>query len=597
MTEAKANTDQIDFQMQEKGSGPVDISFKNIQYSVQVGKTQRDILKDLSGFCQSGTVTAILGASGGGKTSLLNVLSGKIVNGGKVTLKGQIMANGHVFSNEQFNRFSAYVMQDDILVSSLTVRECIQFAADLKLSGTNEYKQQKVNEMISLLKLTKCQNALIGSKLIKGVSGGERKRANIGCELITDPSVIFLDEPTSGLDSFTAYIVISILKDFAKIKQKTVIMSIHSPNTDIWNLFDNVNLMVQGKFIYQGPREQIISHFSKIGFQCPKYICPGDYLMQYMTHSERNDALLPSLLEGYEMYLKDDIDNTIDKNLLRDDIPLKSTTTTFLYQVSKIAKRTFISTKRDPMLLKSRVIQTIIISLFIGLVYLNQSKITEDSPIRDVQDRISLLFLCTLNMFLKSMSGVLVTFPSEREVFLKECNSKYYTAQAYIVGRLLLEYLQITIYPIINTVIIYFMTGLNQQEASLFFYFLLVSIALSYCGNALGLLCGNLFTDPRTAVAVQPLLSIPFYLFCGFYKNRQDYASWIGWIQYLSPLTYSTEGVVTNEFYGITGPIDPVSQSNYNLGKWNCLGYIVLLFVGYQALAFVIFYNKRKVLQ
>lgn len=136
---------------------------------------------------KSGEITAILGPSGGGKTSLLNILAGKIVDGKNLQLSGQIMANGKTFSNDDFTKFSGYVMQNDILLDFFTVREAIQFAANLKVNGTPELKLSRVNEVIKALKLERCQNTLIGGENIKGISGGERKRVNIATELINDP--------------------------------------------------------------------------------------------------------------------------------------------------------------------------------------------------------------------------------------------------------------------------------------------------------------------------------------------------------------------------------------------------------------------------
>ena len=98
----------------------------------------------------------------------------------------------------------------------MTVRECLEFAAKLKLPGTLESKLARVDEIIAELRLGKCATTKIGGPLIKGVSGGERKRTSIGVELITDPNLIFLDEPTTGLDSFTATSVMETLKDLAK---------------------------------------------------------------------------------------------------------------------------------------------------------------------------------------------------------------------------------------------------------------------------------------------------------------------------------------------------------------------------------------------
>lgn len=126
-----------------------------------------------------------------------------------------------------YSAFSAFVQQDDILFQTMSVRECLEFAARLKLPGTEDEKMSRVNYLIKTLKLTKCQNTRIGGPLVKGVSGGERKRTSIGVELITDPSLIFLDEPTTGLDSFTATSVMETLGDLARNDNRTVISTIH----------------------------------------------------------------------------------------------------------------------------------------------------------------------------------------------------------------------------------------------------------------------------------------------------------------------------------------------------------------------------------
>jgi len=109
----------------------------------------------------------------------------------------------------------------------MTVRECLEFAAKLRLPGDEDAKIQRVNSLINTLKLTKCENTRIGGPLVKGVSGGERKRTSIGVELITDPSLIFLDEPTTGLDSFTATSVMETLGDLAVKDGRTVVSTIH----------------------------------------------------------------------------------------------------------------------------------------------------------------------------------------------------------------------------------------------------------------------------------------------------------------------------------------------------------------------------------
>ena len=136
----------------------------------------------------------------------MNFLSGRIVGlGSSLKMTGRVTINGKDRDKMPGSEaLSCYVQQDDILFQTMTVRECLIFAAQLKLKGTNDEKMDRVDEVIKDLRLTKCQNTRIGGSLFKGISGGERKRTNIGVELITDPQLIFLDEPTTGLDSFTA---------------------------------------------------------------------------------------------------------------------------------------------------------------------------------------------------------------------------------------------------------------------------------------------------------------------------------------------------------------------------------------------------------
>ena len=146
---------------------------------------------------------------------------------GKGKLEGEVLANNRTFDAKDFSKFAAYVMQDDILLETMTVKECFQFAANLKLNCSVEEKELKVQKMIRNLGLGKCENTFVGGLFVKGISGGERKRTSIGYELISNPSVLFLDEPTSGLDSFTAYSIIDLLRSLAHEEDRTVVFTIH----------------------------------------------------------------------------------------------------------------------------------------------------------------------------------------------------------------------------------------------------------------------------------------------------------------------------------------------------------------------------------
>lgn len=165
----------------------------------------------------------------------------------------------------------------------MTVRECLDFAARLKLPGSEQSKTDRVQQVINELKLNKCEGTRIGGPLVKGVSGGERKRTSIGVELITDPSLIFLDEPTTGLDSFTATSVMDLLGDLATKQNRTVVSTIHQPNSDIFELFDLLCLLARGKIIYFNKAALAVDYFASIGFGCPELSNPCDYFMSMMS--------------------------------------------------------------------------------------------------------------------------------------------------------------------------------------------------------------------------------------------------------------------------------------------------------------------------
>lgn len=153
-------------------------------------------------------------------------MSGRLIANNLIK-EGTIKINGVDSTKVQgFSSFSAYVQQDDILYQSMTVRECLEFSAKLKLPGSMASKIARVDQIIKDLKLANCEHTFIGGPLLKGVSGGERKRTSIGVELITNPSLVFLDEPTTGLDSYTATRVMKILKKLAR-SGRTIIQTIH----------------------------------------------------------------------------------------------------------------------------------------------------------------------------------------------------------------------------------------------------------------------------------------------------------------------------------------------------------------------------------
>lgn len=190
------------------------------------------ILKDCSGYIPPAQCTYIMGASGAGKTSLLNALSDRIGLKKGDSLTGDIRLNDkYRLTQSVFGKFGNYVMQDDILFKYFTPKEALTFAARLKLKCSEATQDRRVNDLIFELGLTDCKNTPIGDVLQKSISGGERKRTSIGVELITDPQIVLLDEPTSGLDSFTAVKIVRVLQHLAYKYGKTICATIHQPSS------------------------------------------------------------------------------------------------------------------------------------------------------------------------------------------------------------------------------------------------------------------------------------------------------------------------------------------------------------------------------
>uniref|UniRef100_A0A8D3BX85 ABC transporter domain-containing protein n=1 Tax=Scophthalmus maximus TaxID=52904 RepID=A0A8D3BX85_SCOMX len=250
--------------------GPT-LTFSNLHYCVQETRFCRKtgpgkyILKDVSGIMRPG-MNAIMGATGSGKTSLLDVIAGRKDPAG--LRQGSVLVDGKTVTSE-LRLSSAYVVQDDILMGTLSVRENLLFSANLRLdpkrhSGAD--KHSRVDAIIQDLGLADCAKTKIGTEFIRGVSGGERKRCSIGMELITSPALLFLDEPTTGLDSNTANCIISLLHKLSR-RGKTVIFSIHQPRYSIFKQFDHLTLMHKGEVVYAGAADHALGYFTDLDNQ------------------------------------------------------------------------------------------------------------------------------------------------------------------------------------------------------------------------------------------------------------------------------------------------------------------------------------------
>ncbi|RLN94064.1 hypothetical protein BBJ28_00017554 [Nothophytophthora sp. Chile5] len=239
------------------------------------------ILHKISGSVSRGQVLGLLGPSGSGKTSLLNALAA--VENGRSQFSGELLLDGKKLS-KGYRRIAAYVQQDDSLYSTLTVRECISYSAQLRLpaSLSDRVKDAMVDRIIAELNLGHVAHSRIGSATggsgTRGVSGGERRRVSIGMELVTSPQILILDEPTSGLDSSSAHSVVQLVKELAG-HGRIVVLSIHQPSARSFLLLDQILLLGKGKLLYSGAPADSKRYFQDLGFKCPEHENIADFIL------------------------------------------------------------------------------------------------------------------------------------------------------------------------------------------------------------------------------------------------------------------------------------------------------------------------------
>ncbi|KAI1315793.1 hypothetical protein EDD11_000347 [Mortierella claussenii] len=260
-----------------------DIEFEHLSLTLSNGTT---ILQNVSGHLRAGRTCAIMGPSGSGKTTLICMLTSKIPKD-----EGRILINGQEEELSHYRKLIGYVPQDDIMMRELTVHDILLHSAYMRLPARLKRAEmtEKVLEIVDFLGLNSVMDSAVGDAVRRGISGGQRKRVNIGMELVTDPSILFLDEPTSGLDSSTSGDVCKLLKSIARKKGLTVAAVIHSPSPVAFDQFDDLLLLGHsGHVVFHGPRTEAPAYFAAIGFPVPKDSSPSDFYMDVISNNVKS---------------------------------------------------------------------------------------------------------------------------------------------------------------------------------------------------------------------------------------------------------------------------------------------------------------------
>jgi ABC-type multidrug transport system ATPase subunit len=374
--------------------------------------TPKAILTNISATFRPGTLTAILGGSGSGKTTFLNVLSHRL-HGRHLNLGGSTTYNG----NTDLSQIrSAYVMQQDVLLPTLTVRETLSYAAELRLPPTSAAERTRiVAAVIQELGLKECADTRIGSSLHAGCSGGEKRRVSIGVQLLANPAVLFLDEPTTGLDATSAVQVVRTLKNLAD-KGRTVVLTVHQPRSEIWGLFDGVVVLARGQAVCVGERDRCVSWLERRMGALPPFVNPAEWVIDLAAVDNRTKELeeaswhrVEGLLVAWKEEGHREVEAVGDAIMEGDGgadrvrrgcypgLNIGKPHSDLGRQIRVLTARTWTVTYRDPMGMAGSLVEAITMGILTGWVFF-------------VSRRLKSIFICQFWLASGSCSGLSMSF-------------------------------------------------------------------------------------------------------------------------------------------------------------------------------------------
>lgn len=617
------------------------LSFENITYevpSLATNNLEREILKGISGIVKPGEILAIMGGSGAGKTTLLDILAFKRKSG---FVSGDIKINGQNISRKKISKMIGFVDQADFLLPTLTVYEAVLNSALLRLPKFMSFKQKqsRVYQVLEELRILGIKDRIIGDDVERGISGGEKRRVSIACELVTSPLILFLDEPTSGLDSNNANNVVECLLRLVKNHNRTLVLTIHQPRSNIFHSFDKLILLSSGNMVYSGTTNRIGEFLRTNGYICPNAYNLADYLIDITFDNEvkeednpnsddieaNNNLLLdqsqvipglnsPSIsrtpqrsatqaewehLAGHREELSNllsprvpqvartpsprrrrrrgisigevntkvlhtkfqesryfidmnqeiiEISNGLntnensDTNNLLLEIPESQKGASFFQQLLILCSRSFKNVYRNPKLLLGNYILTVLLSIFLGSLYYDVA-----NDISGFQNRMGLFFFVLTYFGFITFTG-LSSFALERNIFIRERSNNYYSPFAYYISKILSDIIPLRVLPpILLTVIVYPMIGLNMRNHA-FFYCILILILFNVGISLEILTIGILVKDLNSSIILSVLMMLGSLLFSGLFINTQDITNFaFKYFKNISIFYYAYESLLINE--------------------------------------------------
>ncbi|KAK5799460.1 P-loop containing nucleoside triphosphate hydrolase protein [Linnemannia elongata] len=576
-------------------------------------KIEKQLLKDVDLVFPTGELTAIIGGSGAGKTSLLNTLLGRTPP--NLKMAGSIYYNDTKNpSLRMINSVSSYVRQDDhFLLSHLTVRETLQFAAELRMesSVSKADKYAKVEDIIDLIGLRECADVIVGNSAVKGCSGGQRRRVSIGIQLVTEPACLILDEPTSGLDALTAKAVVLTLKRIAA-SGRTVVCTIHQPRADIWQMFDNVVLLVTGgRVAYSGRVDKVVEYFADAGYVVPMFTNVPDFILDTASVNLRSIELeeetrktVNALVDRFDTKKHEILASLLSKGPLGELAEVNPQFASFSKAFPILTRRSFVNTFRQKSLYFNRIFQPVIMAIIITIFFAPLG----NGP-SDVISRFGVLQETSPIVFVGMLNNVAIyPFEASRDIAFREISDGGYSVTSFFFSFLVNEVPLEIIGSLGVTVFMLVITHMKVTVVT-FFSFWVVMFGYISAGESIGITFSTFTTNAGFNITIMSSVLSIFAFMTGIVSLNMP--QWLNDINYISLFKYGSAIITMNEFDGklfdcskddITSGACPYQTGesvlelfNFQEKNWSLyMSLFVIAVVVYRLLAWLVLVAKAK---
>ncbi|KAM9930347.1 hypothetical protein OXX59_000562 [Metschnikowia pulcherrima] len=516
--------------------------------NVSVSSGAKNLLDNVSGRAVPGTVTALMGPSGSGKTTLLSVLSQRTAVLHKFNISGKISLGNDAVTSALLREDSRYVEQEDHLLGCLTVKESVRFSAQMSNIMSPEDRNNVAENTVSFFGLSGQKNTIVGTPIQKGLSGGQKRRLSVACQVVTKPKVLFLDEPTSGLDSKASFEVMQTLKAFAQKENVIVIASIHQPSTSTFDLFDSVTFLTEGKVVYSGSRVRLHAYFEAAGFPFPIHYNPAEYVLELTnTDFAGNDETQRGnvdLLIAYAEEQRREVNTVLQESPFEEDKTEMDEVMhpSVLSKTMALLQRGMIKARRDYLAYYVRMAMYLGLAILMGTVWLRLSYTQEN-----IQLFTNAIFFSGAFMSFMSVAYI-PAYLEDYFAYRKESANGLYGPFAFMIANFVIGVPFLFAIVMLFSVITYFMCNFTLSVDGFFLYVLYLFVNL-LAAESLTILIATIFPVFVVALALTAFanglwMAVGGFLVSASVLNDFWYYTFY-WIDYQR---YAFQGMMFNQF-------------------------------------------------